>query len=172
MVKAWVRIGKVKEAHGLKGELYVLLFTKESPWLGRLREFALAAGDEGPFEVHERERAKAFKDGLILKAPGVTDRTAAESKKGLLFYLPSDLFVSAPGEEIYLREIEGFEVRNEGESVGPIRGFSSNGPQDLLLVEREGRTIEIPFVEAFLDRIDFEGRIVWMRLPEGLWDLE
>jgi 16S rRNA processing protein RimM len=166
----WIRAGKAKEAHGLKGDLYILLFAKEAPWIRELRSFALARADEGPFEVHEVEKSKIFKDGLIVKAKNLSDRTAAESKEGLLFYLPKELFSSKKGESIFLREISGFEVRSGSETLGPIVDFSSNGPQDLLVVDRDGTRVEIPFVEAFLKEIDFEKRIVWMELPEGLWE--
>lgn len=166
----WVRIGKVMQAHGLKGDLSVVLFSKEASWLDDVEEFALAAQDEGPFEVLKLQSAREFRDGLIIKADGIVDRTAAEKKKGLLFYLPEDLLVSSRGEEIFLREIAGFTVRTATEEVGVIENFSSNGPQDLLVVRRGDKLVEIPFIEAFLEKIDFESKTVLMNLPEGLWE--
>ena len=166
----WVRVGKAKEAHGLKGELYILLFAKESPWLREMREFALAADDAGPFQVFKVEKAKAIKGGLIVKPEGLADRTQAEAKLGLLFYLSDSMTLSAPDDRIVLGEIRGFIVRTEKEIVGPIQDFSSNGPQDLLVVQRGSTTVEIPFIEPFIKRLDFEARELWMDLPEGLWD--
>jgi ribosomal 30S subunit maturation factor RimM len=46
--------------------------------------------------------------------------------------------------------------------------FSSNGPQDLLVVDYKGNKVDIPFVEAFISKIDFELQIVSMNLPPGL----
>lgn len=171
-MNAWIRVGKIKDAHGLKGELFVLLFAKEAPWLEDLESFALGTADEGPFDLYEVERAKPHSDGLIVKVRTISDRTAAEAKKGLLFYLPASFLVSRQGERIYLREILGFEVRTALRSLGPILDFSSNGAQDLLVVKVEGKSVEIPFVQDFIEKIDFESRCVWMQLPEGLWESE
>lgn len=169
---SWQRIGKVIEAKGLGGEFYVVLFSKDPSGLATLREFALASDDAGPHEVFKVERSKAQKDGLQLKGAGIGDRTAAEKKRGLFFYVSSDAMVSKKGDTIFLSEIKGFTVENAGAAVGPIKAFASNGPQDLLLVEYQGREAAIPFVEAFLEGIDFEARIVRMNLPEGLLEVD
>ena len=168
----WLRMGKVKEAHGLRGDLWVILFAKEAPWLEQVTEFALAAGDEGPFEIFQFQKGRFQKDGLVLTTNEITDRTQAEAKEGLLFYLPEELFRAEKGDTIYLRDVLGFSVKDQDKEIGTIAGFSSNGPQDLLLVKNESETYEIPFVEAFLKKIDFENRVVWMELPEGLLELK
>lgn len=165
----WHRVGKIKDAHGLQGELFVLLFAKEAPWLAKLKSVALARADEGPFQEFEVTRAQIHKEGLIMRVKGLPTRTQAEALRGLLFYIPSELMVSHEGDTIFLREIEGFKVTNRDEDFGRICGFSSNGPQDLLIVERQGRKAEIPFVEAFLLEIDFDTKTVRMDLPDGLW---
>ena len=168
----WVRVGKIKEAHGLRGDLWVFLFAKEAPWLERLTQFALAKDDAGPFEVFNFEKARHHKEGLVLTSTEIKDRTQAEAKEGLLFYLPEELLQAAAGETIYLRDILGFEVKNGADRIGCIDGFSSNGPQDLLIVKNEADVYEIPFVEAFIKKIDFENRVVLMTLPEGLLELK
>lgn len=159
------QVGKVKEAHGLKGELYVLLFTPERDWLEEVERFFLGAnGTE-----YLCERVKPHKQGLILKLEGVADRTAAEALKGASVSVEDDLFVSEPGEQIYLSEILHFELCDpEGKNRGRICGFSSNGVQDLLKVETEKGVFEVPFVDAFLQEIDFEAKKVLMDLPVGL----
>ena len=162
-------MGKIKDAHGLRGELFVLLFAKEAPWLASLKRVALASSDAGPFQSFDVAGAQVHKEGLILRLKGLHDRTQAEALRGLLFYIPAELLISHDGDTIFLREIEDFQVTNRGEFFGRICGFSSNGPQDLLIVEKEGRKTEIPFVEAFLLEIDFSAKTVRMDLPEGLW---
>ena len=65
--------------------------------------------------------------------------------------------------------IESIEKNPEQKILGEIVGFSSNGPQDLLVVEANGKTVEIPFVDAFIKKIDFKHQSVVMELPEGLF---
>jgi len=171
MQTSWIKVGKVKDAQGLGGELFILLFAKEAPWLKKLQQFALSKEDQGPFEIHLCQKARTHKEGLVLKSTLLQDRTQAEAKKGLQFFVPAEFLESAPGETIFLKDIHGFQVQTSAEIVGPIIDFSTNGAQDLLIVDRQGVRVEIPFVEAFIDEIDFVKKLVKMTLPEGLWDL-
>ncbi len=175
-------VGKVKEAHGLRGELYVMIFSGDLSWLPRLKEFGLGAcpapGQEPAEDAVQAtmtcQKVKPFKKGIILKANELGDRTAAEKVEKLGFYVPEEFFVSEEGEGIYLDEIEGFTVKDaEEKTLGKITDFSSNGVQDLLVVTTSsGKSFEVPFVDDFLLKIDFKSQIVKMDLPEGLIDLD
>lgn len=163
--ESWKQVGKVKEPHGLKGELYVLIFSRETSWCKDLKSFKL--GDK----VYTVERAKPFRDGLLLKPKELSDRNQSEAVHGLDFSIPAGLLVSKKGETIFLSEILGFEVYNQGSLVGPITQFSSNGPQDLLVVAYQTREVEIPFVQPFIVEILFAEKRIMMELPEGLLEL-
>lgn len=173
-------IGKVKDAHGLKGELYVMVFADDVSWWPKLKHFGLGEsiriGQEAPanpnLSTMTCQLAKPFKKGLIIKPADVGDRTTAESLVGKGFWVPDEFFISKPGETIFLSEIEGFLVKDpEQKTLGQIVGFSSNGPQDLLVLKTATGQAEVPFVEAFLKKIDFEKKSVVMDLPEGLLEL-
>jgi 16S rRNA processing protein RimM len=167
----FVRVGKVKDAHGIKGELFVLIFSGETSWLPKLKTLRLVENETGEAKTRELtvKSARVHKNGLIVKTEELKDRNEAESLCGWLFDLPAEFFVSEKGEAIYLREIEGFAVvtKAKGE-IGTIVGFGSNGGQDLLVVKTGWGEFEIPFVAAFVDKIDYQARVVKMNLPEGL----
>ena len=166
-------VGKVKDAHGLRGELYSLGVCGDISWLKKMTNFELRSAKTGEAVVHTAEKVKPFKQGFIIKSPTLNDRNAAEAVKGQEFYIASEIFVSKPGETIYLNEILNFAVKNvEQETIGTIMGFSSNGAQDLLVVNTAKGNAEIPFVEAFIKKIDFKHNVVVMDLPEGILDIE
>lgn len=166
-------VGKVREAHGLKGDLYVLIFSGDISWAKRMKSFGLKAKDSDEMQTFTLERTKPFKKGLIVKAAEIADRTAAEGVEHLEFFVDDQLLVSKPGETIYLSEIKNFKLKNPEQTVlGEIVGFSSNGAQDLLIVEADGKKVEVPFVDAFIKKIDFKHQAVVMDLPEGLFDIE
>lgn len=166
-------VGKVREAHGLKGDLYVVIFSGDISWAKRMKNFALKAKNEEESQSFTVERTKPFKKGFIVKAAEVADRTAAEGLEHLEFFIEEDLLVSKPGESIYLSEILNFKLKNTEQVVlGEIVGFSSNGAQDLLVVSIGDKKAEVPFVEAFIKKIDFKHQAVVMDLPEGLLDIE
>lgn len=174
-VSNWRLVGKIKEAHGLRGDLYVLIFAGEAAWEEDLREFCLAKDETlSDKKIFQVEKSKVFKQGLMIKPEGVVDRTAAEKLKGQLFFISADLLVADEGDEIYLEEIEGFQTWTvDGDVIGPIVGFSTNTMQDLLVIRNSrGKNVEVPFVEAFVSEIDYENKKVILDLPEGLLDLD
>jgi 16S rRNA processing protein RimM len=166
-------IGKVREAHGLKGDLYILIFSGDVSWVKKVKTFALK-NKGGEVDTYEIERIKPFKKGVIVKGKGITDRTLAEGLEHSEFMIDDELLVSKPGETIFLNEILNFKLKDVEQVVlGDIVGFSSNGVQDLLVIQTAAaKKVEVPFVDAFIKKIDFKHQAVVMDLPEGLFDLE
>jgi 16S rRNA processing protein RimM len=162
----WRLVGKVKDAHALKGEISVLIFSGDTSWFKKLKQVLIG---EKNFVV---ERAKPNNVGLILALTGITDRNQAEELKGKTFSIPAELLISAKGEVIYLSEILHFLLIANGVEIAPIHGFSSNGAQDLLLVSHHGFEVAIPFVADFIESIDHQKRCIFMNLPEGLLEVE
>lgn len=166
-------VGKVKEAHGLKGELYILVFSGDMSWLPKLKTFEISHSEiKSKKAILNLESFRKFKEGFILKTHEVKDRTQAEAYKGWLFSIDDELLVSKKGEIIYLSEILGFEVQEQEQSYGKIKSISTNGAQDLLVVEsNSGEELLIPFVDAFIKKIDHDKKIVSVNLPEGLAEI-
>ncbi len=203
---AFVRVGRVKSAHGLKGEIFISLFAGEAAWLDNLEQVRLVApqlelsrsrGKGRPREVgystngvmKKDERGskqsadalapanKVFaigslrlhKNGLIVLSPDIRGRDAAESLRGWLLEIPRSFLVSSPGDQPYLAEIEGFQVHVKGRGeVGKITGFSSNGVQDLLVIQCGELDYEVPFVGPFVEEIDYKAKCLCLDLPIGL----
>ena len=163
-------VGKVKDAHGLKGELYVVLFAGEAAWLKQLKTLRLRK-NEAATEALELtvKSARVHKGGLIVTTQELKDRNASEALKGYVLDIPSSFLVSNKGEDLYLSEIDGFTVHIKGrEDTGRIVGFSSNTAQDLLIVEMKHGTFEIPFVKAFVESMNHGAREMTLDLPLGL----
>ncbi|GIL17484.1 MAG: ribosome maturation factor RimM [Oligoflexia bacterium] len=175
MADQWQLVGKIKDPHGLGGEVVVLIFSGQADWKNRLKTCLLSKSEtlSGPSQEMAIERIKGHKLGLQIKFKNIQNRNQSEALVGQFFYIPSDLLISRKGETIYLREILHFQVIDETVgSVGLITDFSSNGPQDLLVVTEGQKKYEIPFVQAFIKKISFEEKTVYMSLPPGLLELE
>jgi 16S rRNA processing protein RimM len=167
-------VGKVKDAHGLKGELHILLFAKEAAWLKKLKEIRLKPSEEGEAQVLHLKSVRLHKGGLLVITQELKTRTQAEGLKGHLFEIPLEFLTSEKGEAIYLNEILGFEVfdlatdPDGAQAVGKITGFSSNVAQDLLIIQTPTGNFEVPFVSAFVVRIDEAAKKIYMDIPQGL----
>lgn len=174
-LKNTVKLGKVKKAYGIKGELLIVLFTKNAQWIYDLPHITLQHPALTPtnrlqpsptsFDI---EQVHQHKKGYIFKLHHLNNRTDAEYWQGAYVYVPQSFFTSQPGEKIYLMELKNFIVVNGGQKIGPIVGFASNGSQDLLQVKKDGHIYDIPFVEDLLRQIDWQAQQVDMDLPEGL----
>jgi len=161
-------IGKVKDAHGLKGELFVIFFSKDYSWASDLEKIYI----DKTHQCYEVIKAGVHKDGLKVSLKGLTNRNQSEALIGKEVFIDEDIFESEDGEPIFLTEIENFNVIDT--VLGPlgiITGFSSNTAQDLLIVQYKNKIIEIPFVDEFVDEINYDKKEIHMTLPDGLLEI-
>ncbi len=170
-------VGWVKDAHGLRGDLYVQLFAKSADWLSEATQLYLekvgsVTGAVAP-TAFDIEKATPFKDGLKVKLASFVDRTFAEGWRKAKVYILSELLVAHPGDRVFLDQLQDFTVWDNGVAVGVVRGFGTNGAQDLLRVERVGGgEALVPLVDAYIVRIDFDNLKIMMDLPPGLLTVE
>ena len=169
-------VGRVRKAHGLRGELVVEGITDEPDAVfasGRCVFAGTVAGEPAnpPRELHVTE-ASPFKGGFIVKFAEVDGRTEAELwRERFLFGRAEDLAALGEGE-IYLHELPGMRVVLEsGDEVGAVVGFYEL-PQGLTLeLSRAGGkpTVLIPY-DRVVTSVDREEREIRIDPPEGLLD--
>ncbi len=168
-----IKVGIVKNPKGLKGEVKVHLFSGDASWTKKTKALFMSNHPGTEFKSYSILKAQYESDTLVLKLSEVTTREGAEALKRAEIWVPAELFETVKGDQIYLREILGFEVFDRDVLVGKIVDFSTNGNQDLLLVRRIpesaalGDTL-IPLIKDFIIKIDHQGRRILMDLPEGL----
>jgi len=172
---AFLNIGKIVRAYGLKGEVFVSLAAPaEGTPLIVINQVVQIRKNCGNYLDTLVQEARSYKKGMIVRLDRVTDRQQAESLNGAFFYVPRRLFSSLKGENMYLCEVLNFEVcdKNHG-AIGTVFAFSDNGVQDLLLVQGTHSTpVEIPFTEVFVTDIDFDLERIQVDLPLGWPGLE
>ena len=174
-----IQVGKVRDAHGMGGEIFLISFSKDISWLEKLKSMTFEGMSPNEKGKHHKSRQtyqikayKPHKAGALVRLETVTDRTAAEALIGFIAEVPFSALTSEKGEAIFLSEIEGFTVFDGDTEVGTITAFSTNGAQDLLLVNTKDRMVEIPLVPAFVSEIAWADRKLVMKLPAGLLDAE
>ncbi len=161
----------MKDGHGLKGEVFVLVFSKDTSWDQQLSVVRLESVDGKILDL-KVDRSKPHKEGLILKLETINDRNQSEELKGWSFSIPEEILVSEAGETIYLKEVLDFQVFLKDQFVGFVRSFGSNGMQDLLVIQQDDHSFEVPFVSDFILKIDFKAQKLFMEFPEGLMNLD
>jgi 16S rRNA processing protein RimM len=159
-------IGKILDAHGLKGELKVILFSKTLDWPSSLTEVCIND------EVYQVEDLKPNKELWILKLENMNSRTEAETLKGYELLGLKSLFVTHEGEEPFLSELMGFKVLNSLmdplNPVGEIVDLSETPAHYNLILQTSKGYFEIPYVDDFIESIDRKSRLIKMNFPTDL----
>lgn len=116
--------------------------------------------------------SRAFKDGWLVKVDGVDDKTEADRWRGVVFEVPfADL--TPPGEnEVYLHELVGMQVVDAARAdAGTVAGYYEV-PQGIILeVRAPSWRADVPFNEAFVDAVERDARLIRVRVPDGLVEL-
>ena len=157
-----LKVGAVASVHGIKGEIFIRPFNEDFEWPKNLKQIFL---NGRPFSVKYFLR---HKNGLRFLLQGVNSRDEAKTLTGSTASILKSLFIKKEGE-FYLFELLDFEVFIRGKhKIGRIKQFSSNGGQDILLVQKaDHEEIPIPFVESYIEAIHFEEKALYLNLPEG-----
>ncbi|MDD2217506.1 MAG: ribosome maturation factor RimM [Eubacteriales bacterium] len=161
-----IKIGKIVNAVGLKGEVKVYSYSEPS----RYKELTDIYVEE---KIHRIENVRYQKNIVILKLSGIDDRTGAENAKEKYIYIIEDDLPELPEDTYYIKDLIGMSVVDEtGESLGKVKDIIQNAAQDLYEIERaNGKLLLIPGVKEFIIDIDLNIKEIKVKLPEGLLEL-
>lgn len=183
---AYALVGRVRKAHGIRGELVVEPMT-DRPGAYFAPGSRLFAGDAGgdpmplpgaagapsdpgaPPMVLKVRAVRTHQEAYLLTLDAVPDRTAAELWRGRTLLVPVDEMSEPEEGEVFLHELAGMTARDEaGVALGEITAWYEV-PQGILLgLTREGKETLVPFVDDIVLALDREARTMVLRLPEGL----
>ena len=167
----FITLARVVKTQGRHGEVAVELHSDIPDRLHQgLKLTALA--EDGSRRDLKIEDAWPHKDFLVLKFAGVESISDAEPLVRSELQVP--LSERAPLEEgaAYVSDLVGCELFDHGRSVGKVADVRFGAGEAPLLVIGAGKSeLEIPFAQAFLVRVDLEGKRIEMNLPEGLLEV-
>ena len=113
------------------------------------------------------------KEWLVLKFHGIESISDAEPLVGAELQLPSSKRAQLEPGWTYLSDLVGCKVFDGEREIGPIEDVTFGAGEAPLLVVKSGAKLpyEIPFAQAYLEKVDLERKQIRMRLPEGLLDV-
>lgn len=172
---AFYLVGRVRRAHGIRGELVVEPITgqPDAVFASGSRVFlGTVAGDPLPSGRELKVlRSSPFKGGLIVAFEELNDRSAAELLRAHTLLLPEDEVQPPPESEVYLHDLVGMRVvRVGGEEIGAVSEVFEV-PQGLLLeVQRASDTVMLPFDDQTVTDVDSAARVITVDPLEGMLD--
>ncbi|MCL4297637.1 MAG: 16S rRNA processing protein RimM [Anaerolineae bacterium] len=163
----YLAIGRVIRAHGLRGEVSVVVLTdfperfETTEWVYLGNEFEAAPYRLKSFRWH--------KQNVLLTLEGVTNRTQAELLKGQLVQVPLEEAVTLPDGSYYLYQLIGLKVEDtSGKFLGTIKEVLETGANDVYVVEHEGQELLLPAIPDVVKSVDITTGIMIVHLLDGL----
>jgi 16S rRNA processing protein RimM len=108
--------------------------------------------------------ARSQGEWVVARAQELPDRNAAEAMRGARILVSRASFPTPDADEFYWVDLIGLAVVNrDGVPLGTVTGLIETGPHCVLRLARaegEGAERLIPFVNAYVDRVDLGGRCI------------
>lgn len=165
-----ISVGKILRSHGERGELRLKLYDNNLVEPAELR--TVFVGKEGELKEFQVEslipRGKAYH----IKLARVDSLRQADCLAGLEVFVPEESLRRPEGGQYYLFQLKGCSVLSkEGKLIGKVVDVLSVPANDLLVVEREGKEILIPFHESICLEVNLAKKEIQVDPPAGLLDL-
>lgn len=165
-----VAVGRVLRPHGIRGELKVEVWSDVEGRFGVGNELFLSSPD-GLSRRVRIETVRPERGALLLRISGIDNRDQAEEVRNARFEVDASDVPEPPEGFYYHFQLVGCVCHEEAAGeLGPVAEVVEDGGGFLLRVEQDGRSVLIPFVDAFLTNVDVVGRRIDLRCPDGLID--
>jgi 16S rRNA processing protein RimM len=158
-----VAVGRIARAHGVRGELSVVVLSEVPE---RFEPGATVSLEDG--RTLTIEAARPHRDRLLVRFREVNDRTAAEALQGSLLVAPRSSSPQLPKGSWWDHEVEGCEVATDtGRSLGTVAEVIHTRANDIWSVlDPSGSETLIPVLKDVIVSVDTAGgRIVVHEIP-------
>lgn len=156
----FIKVGKIVNTHGLKGEMRILsdFRHKDKVFIKGMKLYVGKKKEE--FTINTYRFHKIFD---MVTFDGFNDINEVEYLKGLNVYInEEDLKLD---DEIYSEKLMGFKVIIDNKEIGNITEIIDTPANEVL---RVGEKILIPYVKDFIKEIDMDEKIVYVNNIGGL----
>ena len=168
-----VEVGRVMGAWGIKGGIKVkpfaadpqALFSSKRWWVQPPEPLRPPGVKVAVLPALLRVvTAKEHGDGVVATAQELLDRSAAEALQGARLFVSRASFPTPDEGEFYWVDLIGLLAVNRGNvALGEVVGLIETGPHCVLRVQpadAAAAEVLIPFVDAYVDRVDLPARRV------------
>ncbi len=155
-------MGRIAAPYGVKGWVKVQPLTSApETLLGHAQWWVRRRGGQGAWQAHTLTSGRQHGATLLAELSGLADREAAALLSGAEVGVPRSELPPVGEGEYYWSDLVGLAVVNrEGIVLGEVAAVADFGAHPVLRVAtlREKGELLIPFVEAYVDRVDTAGR--------------
>lgn len=155
---ALIKIGKIVNTHGIKGELRIISDFNE-------KDQVFVADNEiyinnQPYLINSYRPHKQFD---MITLVGFNDINQVLPFKGKWLYFDKDHF-----KKPILTDLVGYQVFQNNQLIGSVCSILKNNQQTWLVVKTDYKEIKLPYVDAFIQGIDYANQRINILEWEGL----
>jgi 16S rRNA processing protein RimM len=138
-----------------------------------MKLLALPRGENAVRREVELQELWAHKGLLVIKFAGVDSISEAETLIGCELQVPQSQRSKLEAGWNYVSDLVGCALLDHGREIGRIEDVQFGAGEAPLLIVRDvaSRPVEVPFAEAYLERVDVKAKQIRMKLPEGLLEV-
>jgi 16S rRNA processing protein RimM len=178
-------VGRVRKAHGVRGELVVEPLTDAPAVIFTVGRRLFVGNPDGiPYRAGARPAPSAleltvraatpFKGGLIVGVAEIRDRNEADLWRGRTLLVPVGELPPPAEDEVYFHELPGMRVElRDGSPVGEVAELYDL-PHGLVLDVRRAPpgtgTVAVLYRPEMVVEVDTARRVIVIDPPEGLLD--
>ncbi|MFM1993834.1 MAG: ribosome maturation factor RimM [Actinomycetota bacterium] len=102
---------------------------------------------------------------------GIEDRTVAESLiKAILLVEQQTSQLPVEPDAWYDHQLVGLKVIRDGQQIGEVVRVDHLPAQDLLAIQTDDKEVLLPFVRAFVPKVDVDSSTIEITPPGGLFE--
>jgi 16S rRNA processing protein RimM len=175
--ETWVLLAHIVRPQGRHGEVLADIFTDFPEHFAQRKRLFLRPPATSHADAMREVKVLSHwlhKGRVVLKFAQVDSMVEAENLRGFDLVIPREERMPLSGDAVYVSDLLGVRVidvsRGGFTDAGEITDVEPEGPGPAMLVVRSsaGDELLIPFVRAYLRKMDIEGKRLEMDLPEGL----
>jgi 16S rRNA processing protein RimM len=163
---AFLAVGKLRHAHGVRGEMLMEVFTD---FPERLKPGAVLyiSPEAEPLRLI---KCRPHREGLLMTFEGyATPEEVGQFRNQLLYVKADDRPPLAEGDYYQYQLINLTVISDTGVRVGVVHEILETGASDVLVIRPEiGADVLIPMVDTFIQDIDLDKREITVHLIPGM----
>ena len=156
----FIPFGKILKPHGIKGELKLFLYNKDSKILEKKINIWIDTEECLTSFKLLSVRGDEFK---IVKLDKINSRDDATSLSNKEFFISRADFPDIESDNFYINDIINFKALNGDNELGFIYDIFSLPGGNVMGINYDGKEILVPMVEKYIKFFDFENRIVILK---------
>jgi len=173
----WVLLARIVRPQGRHGEVLADIFTDFPEHFAERKGLFLrppTGAQAGAMRAAKVEAQWLHKGRVVLKFSHVDSIAGAEELRGYEVVTPREERIPLEGDAVYVSDLLGASVIDvsggRAELAGEITDVEPEGagPAMLVLRNQAGDELLIPFVRAYLRKMDIAAKRLEMELPVGL----